>query len=151
MTQMTEIAYKYPALPSRDFGQLRRTPFHISSDMSSTDSSDKGGLLGQLGAAVTAQQAAFCCGGTLQIAAARGCIYEHVTADAEPLASPPVVIPWDLPSGKSHSQNHFTCCSTSGEHTCYLRAFGKLFTCHIWPQGPRCPRSVLPTSGEAGQ
>jgi hypothetical protein len=101
MTQMTEIAYKYPALPSRDFGQLRRTPFHISSDMSSTDSSDRGGLLGQLGAAVTAQQAAFCCGGTLQIAAARGCIYEHVTADAEPLASPPVVIRWDLPSGKA--------------------------------------------------
>jgi hypothetical protein len=101
MTQMTEIAYKYPALPSRDFDQLRRTPFHISSDMSSTDSSDRGGLLGQLGAAVTAQQAAFCCGGTIQINAARGCIYKHITVDTEPLVSPPIVIRWDLPSGKA--------------------------------------------------
>jgi hypothetical protein len=95
---------------SRDFGQLRRTPFHsISSHMSSTTSSesssreplDKEGLLCQLEAAVTAQQAAFCCGGTIQIDAARGCIYKHITVDTEPLVSPPVVIRWDLPSGKA--------------------------------------------------
>jgi hypothetical protein len=144
MTQMTEIAYKYSALFPRDFGRLRRTLFHISSDMSSISSelssregsffqpesssqgessaqeesfsqeessfqgespsqqsSSKGALLDQLEAAVTAQQAAFCCGGTIPIAAARDCIYEHVTVDAKPLASPPVVIRWDLPSGKA--------------------------------------------------
>jgi len=67
----------------------------------SQEPSNKGALLGQLEAAVTAQQAAFCCGGTVQIAAARGCIYEHITVDAEPLVSPPVVIRWDLPSGKA--------------------------------------------------
>src|SRR5271170_3548080 len=93
---------------SRDFGRLRRTPFHISSDMPSTNSksssqepSNKGALLGQLEAAVTAQQAAFCCGGTIQIAAARDCIYEHTTVDTKPLVSPPVVVRWDLPSGKA--------------------------------------------------
>jgi hypothetical protein len=95
---------------SRDFGQLRRRPFHsISPHMSSTTSSessprkplDKEGLLCQLEAAVTAQQAAFCCGGTIQIDAARGCIYKHITVDTEPLVSPPVVIRWDLPSGKA--------------------------------------------------
>jgi hypothetical protein len=61
----------------------------------------KEGFLGQLEAAVTAQQAAFCCGGTIQIDAARDCIHEHVTVDTEPLVSPPVVIRWDLPSGKA--------------------------------------------------
>jgi hypothetical protein len=61
----------------------------------------KKGLLCQLEAAVTAQQAAFCCGGTIQIDAARGCIYKHVTVDTEPLVSPPVVIRWDLPSSKA--------------------------------------------------
>jgi hypothetical protein len=72
------------------------------SDSSSQVPSDEGGLLGQLEAAVTAQQAAFCCGGTIQIAAARDCtIYEHITVDAKPLVSPPVVIRWDLPSGKA--------------------------------------------------
>ena len=59
------------------------------------------GLLRQLKAAVTAQQAAFCCGGTIQIDAARDCIHEHVTVDTEPLVSPPVIIRWDLPSGKA--------------------------------------------------
>jgi hypothetical protein len=53
-----------------------------------------------LEAAVTAQQAAFCCGGIIQIAAARDYIHEHITVNAEPLVSPPVVIRWDLPSGK---------------------------------------------------
>ena len=99
---------------SRDFGRLHRTPFHISPDMSSASSessfleesssqepSNNEGLLGQLEAAVTAEQAAFCCGGTIQIATARDCIYEHTTVDAEPLVSPPVVIRWDLPSGKT--------------------------------------------------
>ena len=62
---------------------------------------DKEGFLCQLEAAVTAQQAAFCCGGTVQIDAARGCIYKHITVDTEPLVSPPVVIRWDLPSGKA--------------------------------------------------
>jgi hypothetical protein len=95
MTQMTEIAYKYSALFSRDFGRLHCTSFHISSDMSSESS------LGRLKTAVTAQQAAFCCGGTIPIAAARDCIYEHITVDAEPLVSPPVVFRWDLPSGKA--------------------------------------------------
>ena len=57
--------------------------------------------LGRLKTAVTAQQAAFCCGGTIPIAAARDCIYEDITVDTEPLASPPVVIRWDLPSGKA--------------------------------------------------
>ena len=71
------------------------------SDSSSQVPSDEGGLLGQLEAAVTAQQAAFCCGGTIQIDAARGCIYKHITVDTEPLVSPPVVIRWDLPSGKA--------------------------------------------------
>ena len=69
-------------------------------ESSSQEPSNKGPLLRQLGAAVTAQQAAFCCGGTIQVAAARGCIYEHITVDAEPLVSPPVIIRWDLPSGK---------------------------------------------------
>ena len=59
------------------------------------------GLLCQLEAAVTAQQAAFCCDGTIQIDAAHGCIYEHITVDTKPLVSPPVVIRWDLPSGKA--------------------------------------------------
>jgi hypothetical protein len=95
---------------SRHFGQLHRTPFHsISSQMSSTTSSesspqkplDKEGLLCQLEAAVTAQQAAFCCGGTIQIDAAHGCTYKHITVDTEPLVSPPVVIRWDLPSGNT--------------------------------------------------
>jgi len=61
----------------------------------------KEGLLCELETAVTAQQAAFCCGGTIQTDAARGCIYEHVTVDTKPLVSPPVVIRWDLPSGKA--------------------------------------------------
>jgi hypothetical protein len=104
MTHMTAVAYKYSALSSRDLGQFRRTPFHIPSHMSSTrlsSSSDEKALLCELEAAVTAQQAAFCCGGTIQIAASRGCIYEHITVDEEPLVSPPVVVRWDLPSGKA--------------------------------------------------
>jgi hypothetical protein len=69
---------------------------------SSQEPLGKGALLDQLGDAVTAQQAAYCCGGTIQIAAARDrTIYEHITVDAEPLVSPPVVIRWDLPSGKA--------------------------------------------------
>jgi len=72
-----------------------------NSKSSSQEPSNKGALLGQLEAAVTAQQAAFCCGGTIQIDAARDCIHEHVTVDTEPLVSPPVVIRWDLPSGKA--------------------------------------------------
>src|SRR5271156_5102959 len=75
--------------------------FQEELESSSQEPSNKGTLLGQLEAAVTAQQAAFCCGGTIQIAAARGCIYEHITVDAEPLASPPVVIRWDLPNGEA--------------------------------------------------
>src|SRR2546423_6558225 len=78
----------------------------MSSTTSSLSSSPqkplhKEGLLCELETAVTAQQAAFCCGGTIQTDAARGCIYEHVTVDTKPLVSPPVVIRWDLPSGKA--------------------------------------------------
>lgn len=59
-------------------------------------------LLRQLEAAVTAQQAAFCCGGTIRIAnSGSNCLYEHVSANAKPLASPPVDIRWDMPSGKT--------------------------------------------------
>jgi hypothetical protein len=111
MTHTTAIVrVQIPSAFSRGFGQLRRASFHsISSHMSPTARSksspqkplDKEGLLCQLEAAVTAQQAAFCCGGTIQIDAARGCTYKHVTVDTEPLVSPPVVIRWDLPSGKA--------------------------------------------------
>jgi hypothetical protein len=113
MTHMTAIVcLQIFSAFSRDFGQLRLTPFHsISSHMSSATSSDsesspqkpldKEGFLRQLKTTITAQQAAFCCGGTIRIDAARGCIYKHVTVDTEPLVSPPVVIRWDLPSGKA--------------------------------------------------
>jgi hypothetical protein len=71
-------------------------------ESSSQEDSDNPALLGQLESAVTAQQAAFCCGGTIQITtAARGCIHEHATFDDEPSVSPPVVVRWDLPSGKA--------------------------------------------------
>jgi hypothetical protein len=72
-----------------------------SSESSSQEPLHKEGPLCQLEAAVTAQQAAFCCGGTIQIDAARDCIHEHITVDTEPLVSPPIVIRWDHPSGKA--------------------------------------------------
>ena len=53
-------------------------------------------LLRELGDLVTAERAVFCCGGTIRIASGSNCIYKHISADAEPLASPPVDIRWDM-------------------------------------------------------
>jgi hypothetical protein len=48
--------------------------------------------LGQLKAAVTAQQAAFCCNRIIQITVTRDYIHEHIIVNTEPLISLSVVI-----------------------------------------------------------
>jgi hypothetical protein len=58
-------------------------------------------LMQELTATVTSQQAVFCCGGTIPVATGRDHTHDHVTADKERLVSPPVVIRWDVPSGKA--------------------------------------------------
>jgi hypothetical protein len=58
-------------------------------------------LLSQLESAISAQRAAFCCGGTIPIATDSEVVHNRIAVTEAPLTAPPIVIRWDLPSGKA--------------------------------------------------
>ena len=56
-------------------------------------------LLNQLADVLATQQATFCCGGRI-VVTENDNRWESLTVDNRPATSPPVVLRWDLPSGK---------------------------------------------------
>ena len=58
-------------------------------------------LLIQLVDAASVWRAAICCGGSIPIVANDEKRFENLTVDDGPTTSPPVVLRWDLPSGKA--------------------------------------------------
>lgn len=57
-------------------------------------------LMHKLTEAIIHQKAAFYCGGTTSISSSKDGLYSSVLINNEPVASPPVVIRWDIPTGE---------------------------------------------------
>ena len=58
-------------------------------------------FLSKIGGAVSSHKSVFCCGGSTPIVADDDSRFDCGTTDKKQLTSPPVILRWDLPSGKA--------------------------------------------------